>query len=58
MPSFSSLKIEKSILILERKALIKFSIQNVVLRVGKKFPKCFPAGLLSFVFDEMFIEVL
>ena len=48
-------KIEKSVLILERKALclpwVKFSIQNVVLRVSwRKTPKCFAAGPLFLVF--------
>ena len=50
------LKIEKSAMIFERKALIvsiigvKFSIQNVVLRVGEQTPKCFPVGLFFLVF--------
>ena len=48
-------KIEKSVLIWERKALcqpsVKFSIQNVVLRVSwRKTPKCFAAGPLFLVF--------
>ena len=29
---------------------VKFSIQNVVLRVGEQTPKCFPVGLFFLVF--------
>ena len=57
----SSLKIEKSALVLENSIhlWLKFSIQNVVLRVSsRKVLKIFPCGVLfSCVFDETFIEV-
>ena len=39
-------------------SLVKFAIQNVVLRVSKrKTPRFFPAGPFSWLFDKMFIEV-
>ena len=39
---------------------VKFSIQNVVLRISRrKISKMFPCGAsFSCIFDEMFIEVL
>ena len=55
-PLLYFLKFEKDALILEKKGLdcvhlwVKFSIQNVVSRVGEKTLKCFPAGLLFLVF--------
>ena len=59
------LKIKKSALILKKgphsvHLLVKFSIQNVVLRVSRrKNSKTFPCGaFFSYVFNEIFIEVL
>ena len=64
-PPLRFLKTKENVLIFEKKGLdcvhlwVKFSIQNVVLRVSSgKNSKIFPCGAtFSGVFDEIFIEV-
>ena len=65
MPSLPYLKIEKSVLILEKKGAdcvypwVRFSIQNIVFRVSRsEISKMLPCvASCSCVFNEMFIEV-